>query len=105
LSVIVAIPVPLIVVLKTTGCSILPKSVCTNIEPFMTKGEVMMITGSVEFGMTTPGPLKERTLSRANHHAPIVMPLKVAAPGPSRNAVLFGNTVAPGGQGSKAHGE
>src|SRR5438874_7097650 len=78
----------------------------TNIEPVMTNGVVIVITGSVESGMTTPGPVKDRVLSRANHHALIVMPLKVASPIPLRRAVLLGKMLTPGLQpASPIHGD
>jgi hypothetical protein len=62
----------------------------------MVKGVVRKRVEAVESGITTPGPLKNRVLSRKNHQVPMVLPLKVACPTPSRKAVLLGRRVAPG---------
>src|SRR5215212_6306496 len=99
----VAIPLPLTAVLKITcpGAS----SECTMTVPVIVNVEVRVRFATVESGMSTPGPLKERWLSCPNHHAPAVVPLTVACPIPSKVTPLLGKTVAPGWHGAKEHGD
>jgi hypothetical protein len=101
----VAIPLPLVVVLKMIGRSGSPSNGRTNSDPVIVKGAVTVTKRSVEFGIVTAGPLNSNMLSRPNHQAGTVMPLNVADPTPSKWAVMLGKTIEPGGQGSKAHGD